>query len=94
MQGILNIRNQDNKCFIWSVLASIHPANDLKYRVEHYTGYEHELNLTGINLPMKISQIPKFEKQNRISVNVFGYGSGAYPIYISKHRFQDMLISY
>ena len=86
MQGILNINNADNKCFIWSVLASIHPANELRSRVEHYTGYEHELNLTGINLPMKISQIPKFEKQNKISVNVFGYEAGAYPIYISKHR--------
>ena len=79
-QGILNINNVDNKCFVWSVIASIHPANDHRSRVEHYTRYEHELNFTGINLPMKISQIPKFEKQNQISVN-------AYPIYIFKHRF-------
>ena len=86
-RGILNIQNQDNKCFMWSVLASIHPANDNRWRVGHYIRYEHELDLTGLNFPMKVNHIPKFKRQNQISVNVFGYESGAYPIYISKHRF-------
>ena len=38
-------------------------------------------------MPMQLKHIPKFEKQNEISVCVFGYEKGVYPLHISKHRF-------
>ena len=56
-------------------------------RVNHYTQYVTELNLANIDMPMQLKHIPKFEKQNEISVCVFGYEKGVYPLHISKHRF-------
>ena len=74
-QGCLNIQNNDEKCFIWSILASLHPVqcgNSL-HRVSKYQEYEHELNISGIQYSINIKDINKFEHQNNISVNVYGY---------------------
>ena len=71
-QGYLNTQNDDEKCFLWSILASLHPVqngNNLA-RVSKYQEYERELNMSGIQYPVDIG---KFEHQNNISVNVYGY---------------------
>ena len=83
-KAIINIQNTDNKCFIYSVLAALHPVQDAQ-RVTKYIPFIHELNLSGIDMPMKLQQIPKFEKLNKISVNVFGYDEGVYPLHITSH---------
>lgn len=86
-RSIINIRNRDKKCFLWSILAHLHPAKDNPNRVSHYTPYERELNMDGISYPVKVNQIPKFELQNDVSVNVIGFDDGDFfPIYTSKHR--------
>ena len=74
-QGCLNIQNNDEKCFLWSILASLHPLqyrNNLD-RVSKYQEYEHVLNMSGIQYPVDIKDTGKFEHQNNISVNVYGY---------------------
>ena len=43
------------------------------YRVSKYQEYEHELNMPRIQYPLDIKDIGKFEHQNNISNNVFGY---------------------
>ena len=48
-----------------------------------YQEYEDEVNMKGITHPVAVKQVPKFEKQNNISVNVFGYEEGYFPLYIS-----------
>ncbi|CAH3019295.1 unnamed protein product, partial [Porites evermanni] len=60
-KAILNIRNDDQKCFPWSVLAALHPINhkDHAGHVRHYTRYEQELTVKGITFPMKLQDIPK-----------------------------------
>ena len=61
------------KCFVWSILALLYPASSHPDRVEQYKPYEDKLDTRGIDFPMKISSISKFERQNpTISVNVFG----------------------
>lgn len=73
-RAVLNIRNTDQKCFLWSILASIHSVAhaDNPERVRHYNQFENELNLNGIEFPVPLSQVSKFEKQNDISINVLG----------------------
>ena len=51
------------------------------------------LIIVGIDYPVKISQIPKFEKQNEIRVNVFGYdekekNTHIFPRYVSDFDFK------
>ena len=71
----LNIQNNDEKCFLWSILASLHPLQHKNHpdKVSKCQEYEHELNMVGVRYPVDIKVIWKFEHQNNISVNVYGY---------------------
>ncbi|CAC5423990.1 unnamed protein product [Mytilus coruscus] len=83
--AITNIKNEDKKCFLWSVLAALHPAERNPDRVFHYTKYADSLNLTGIDFPVSLSKVEKFEKQNNLSINVFGWEDGqVFPLYMTK----------
>ena len=44
--------------------------------------------MEGITYPVAVKDVPKFEKQNDIFVNVFGYKNGYYPLYISKDQME------
>ena len=79
-KAIINIENKNNKCFMWSVLAALHPVpyRSNPERIHHYQPYVNELNLDGIECPVKISKIAKFNKQNKIAINVFGFEEGDY----------------
>ena len=85
-KAVINIQNDDDKCFLWSVLAYLYEANFSRERVKHYDQHETKLSMTGIAYPVAVKDVPKFEKQNDISVNVFGYEEGYYPLYISKNE--------
>ena len=89
-KAVLNIQNEDLKCFLWSILAAKHPVHwrDHPHRVNHYTRYEAELNMQGIEYPVKDSQLKKFERQNEdISVSVLGYEQDElFPLYITKEK--------
>ncbi|EDO26269.1 predicted protein, partial [Nematostella vectensis] len=39
---------------------------------------------TGIEFPVSLKQIDKFEKQNPYAINVFGYEGNVYPLKINK----------
>jgi len=71
--SVLNIMNNDEKCFLWSILASLHPSEDIPELMSHYRQFENELDMTDIEYPVSIPKVSNFEKQNNISVNVFGY---------------------
>ena len=86
-RSLLNIQNRDEKCFIWCVLAALHPIEWNKHanRVTKYKQYEKELNMKGIKYPVTLKQIDKFERQNEhISINIYGYTSEIIPLRISK----------
>ena len=74
---------------MWSVLTALHPI-PLKAnpeRIHHYRPYVDEVNLDGIEYPVNVSRIPKFEKQNKIAVNVLGFEEGdLFPVYLTKER--------
>lgn len=83
--GVVNIRNDDHKCFLWSVLAALHPVDHNPSRVTHYKRYENELNRKDIEYPVTLAKMEKFEKQNNISVNAFGFeGEEIFPLYLTK----------
>ena len=59
---VVNIQNEDNKCFLWSILAALHPVERHTERTSNYEPYIDELKTDGITMPMRLQQIPKFEK--------------------------------
>ena len=64
-KSIINIKNVDQFCFLWCILAHLCPVEDNKSRTFD------KLNLEGLEFPMKVKDIPKFEKLNNLNVKVF-----------------------
>ena len=72
--AILNIENNDKYCFLWSILASLHPCNNNHpNRVSNYRQYFNELKINGFNFTngFKCSDVYKFNELNNLSVNIF-----------------------
>ena len=72
-KAIINIKNTDEKCFLWALIAHFHPVNKNAQRVLKYTEFENEFDFNGINFPIKKTDIPKIEKRFNILVNVLTY---------------------
>jgi len=87
--AIINIKTKDNKCFMWSVLAALYPVQRNGERVWKYKDHESDLNFKDISFPVKMDDIPKFEKQNKLSVNVFRYEKNeVFPIHVTRNRYE------
>ena len=72
--AILNIENNDKNCFIWSVLAWLHPCNITHpNRVSNYKQNFNEFNINGFNISngFKCSDVHRFNELNNLSVNTF-----------------------
>ena len=72
--AILNIQNNDKYCFIWSILASLHPCeNTHPSRVNNYSHYFNELNFQIFDFTngFKCSDVHRFNELNNLSVNIY-----------------------
>ena len=74
-KAIINMQNEDNKCFLWCVLRALNPKDNHPERVDKDLKLkENSLNMKGIEYPVSLKNIDKFEKQNQtICITVFGY---------------------
>ena len=74
-KAIINMQNKDNKCFLWCVLRALNPKPNHPERVDKELKLkENALNMNGIEYPVSLKDINKFENQNpTISITVFGY---------------------
>ena len=82
-KAIINIKNDDNKCFLWCVLRALNPKDDHPERVDKkLKGKENTVNMEGIEYPVILKDLNKFEKQNpTISITVLEYeGKSVYPL--------------
>jgi hypothetical protein len=71
---IVNVQNDDDKCFVWAVLSCLYPPANNAQRLSQYIKYEQSLNVDGLKFPLELKSIPKFESLNpAISVNVLYY---------------------
>jgi len=90
---VINVKNQDNRCFEWAILSALHPVAHGQHsdRPASYQAYRGVLNFTEIEFPVKATDVSKFERQNPgLSVNVFGWERGLYPLYISKQTGREI----
>ena len=72
-QAIINIKNRDDKCFIWSILRYLYPKEKDAQYLKDLRKYEFSLNTKGLTFPLKLKDITKFEKLNPEipGINVF-----------------------
>ena len=105
--ALLNIKNNDKYCFIWSILVSLRPCDiDRPNRVSNYTQYFDELNNNNFNFTngFRCSDVQKFEKPKKLYDNIFElnfyqdenrWKHNLIPVEISKNesdRVADLLI--
>ena len=72
--AILKIENNDKYCFIWSILASLHPCNNNhSNRVLICRQYFNESNIQGFDFTngFKCSDVHKFNELNNLPVIIF-----------------------
>ena len=94
------MKNNDNKCFLWSVLRALNLCEKNPERIDKkLKEKENTLNMGGIEYPVSLKDINKFENQNpTICITVFGYnGKSVYPLRNSnntdrEHKMVLMLI--
>ena len=72
-QAIINMKNKDDKCFIWSILRQLYPKKKHPGYIGDLKVYENTLNTKGLSFPMPVDNISKFEKLNPLllGINVF-----------------------
>ena len=90
-KAITNMKNDDDKCFLWCVLRALNPkpAHTNPEKLDkNLKEKENTLNMDGIACPVSLLDINKFEKQNEtIAITVFGYNEWdkVYPLRKSKY---------
>ena len=99
--AILNVQINDKFCFIWSILASLHPCENIHpSRVNNYIQYFNELNFQSFDFTngFKCSDVQKFNEINSLSVNIYEsnfYGDkwkhNLIPIEISKNESDNVI---
>jgi hypothetical protein len=65
----------DSMCFVWAVLSALYPCKKNAERVSKYRPYLNSIDLTGLNYPVPVNRVARFEKNNpTISINVYALG--------------------
>ena len=72
--AILNVEYNDKCCFLWSILADLHPGENIHPSgVKNYTETFNDLNIEGFEFTngFNCSDVHKLEKLNTLSANIF-----------------------
>ena len=93
MKGLINIQNNDNKCFLW---CHVRHLNLIGKKLQKISKTDEEivskLNYSGIDFPVSKKDYPKIELLNKICVNVFCYENNTtYPVYLSNQNVDDSM---
>ena len=96
---ILNIKNVDKYCFIWSILASLYPCENNSNIVSSYRKYFNKLNIEGFDFSngLKCSEMYRFEKLYNLSMNLYeiNFNQNKHkliPIEISKNESDKVIV--
>ena len=87
-KAVINMKNNDDQCFKWSVVRALNPVDIHPERVSKELKDQSErLVWSGLKFPVKLDQIVVFEQLNpQISINVFGFEGVVYPLRLSKSK--------
>ena len=88
--AIINMKNKDNKCFLWCVLRALNPKDTHPERIDKdLQSKENTVNMKAIAYPVDFKGIDRFEKQNpNISISLLGYTweDKIYSLKVSKYK--------
>ena len=88
-KALINMQNENDKCFMWSVLRALYPKNKNAERIDKdLKSKQDSINMKGICYPVNLKAIDHFEYLNpNISISVLGYNKEerVFPLRISKY---------
>ena len=92
-KGLINIKNKDQKCFLWCHVRHINPSKEHPERIKKTDKkITEKLDYDGIEFPVQEKDFSKIEVKNNICINVFGYEDElVFPIYVSDQKFEDSM---
>ena len=90
-KGLINIKNNDQKCFLWSHVSHINPV---KIHPERITQSDKELindlDYDGIKFPVDKEDFSKIKTKTNVCVNVYFYENKlVFPIRMSDQKFEN-----
>ena len=89
--AIVNVKNNDNRCFGYAVLSALHPSqSDNPNRPKQYEKYFEMHNMHSIEYPVSENQIPTLEDILHVKINLFTFsheGHRKYPLYTSAKKY-------
>ena len=93
MKGLINIQNNDSKCFLWYHVRYLNCNGKNLFRItKKDKKISKNLNYDGIESPISKKDYFKIEVMNKININVFSYEDKIiYPIYLSDQPFNNIL---
>ena len=92
-KGLINIKNNDQKCFLWSHVRHINPSKEYPGRILKIDKRLASIrNYDRIDIPVQEKDFSKIEVKNNICINVFGYEYGlVFPTYVSGQKYEDFM---
>ena len=92
-KGLINIKNNDRKCFLWCHVRHINPLKEHPGKIGRADKrLASILNYDGIEFPVQEKDFKQIEVQNNICINVFGCQNKlVFSIYICDKKFEDVM---
>ena len=92
-KGLINIKNKDQKCFLWCHVRHINPSKEHPERIKKTDKkIAEKLDYDEIEFPVQEKYFNKIEVKNNIYINLFGYENGlVFPVYVSDRKFEDSM---
>ena len=84
-KGLINIKNNDPKCFLWCHVSHINPIMIHPERITRENKkVANDLDYDRVEFPVQEKDLSDIEKKNNICINVFCYENKlTFPIYVS-----------
>ena len=93
-KGLINMKNKDQKCFLWCHVRHIKPVKVHPERITQKDKLVENLDYDEIEVPVREKDLSKIETKNNICINVFCYENGLiFQIYVSELNLENRWIS-
>ena len=93
MKNLINIKNNDNKGFLWCHIRHLNPLERHPERIPKADkNMVNDLDYMGITFSVSWKDIGKIEKKNNFHFNLLCYENDlAYPVYVSDQKFKSCM---
>ena len=93
--AIVNVKNRDNRCFGYAVLAALEEVDHNAERPHQYDYLFHVYGIENFPYPVTIENVPAFEDTVKANIKIYSFydddGRARYPEYVSKKKFKKSI---